>query len=347
MDRLSPARERDFAVDLVKCIAIFGVIIIHTCSYSHPQGSFAWYSSLFWGSIVRGSVPLFFMCSGALFLGSGRPVSVRKLFTKTLPRILAAMLVWSMLYKLWHLATEGGVTASGLITALKETLLLRQEFHFYYLQIILIVYLMLPVTELIVQNASRRRLEYALGVWFVFGIVYPSLLPLWPFRLLGGIPLQYKLNMTWAAVGYGILGAYMKKYPPKRGLSASLAAAGFALIFCGTAIVSARQGKLYSGFFEGMAPGACLLAAGIFGLCLGAKPPRASLRRIAEFGSKASFCIYLVHVFFIYIFSRLGVSAGLLPPLIGVPLLALAYLACSTAVYLVLSRIPIVNRWLI
>ena len=119
----------------------------------------------------------------------------------------------------------------------------------------------------------------------------------------------------------------MKKYPPKRWFSALLAVAGFALIFCGTAIVSARQG--------------------IFGLCLSVKQPRAVLRRIAEYGSKASFCIYLVHVFFIYIFSRLGVSAGLLPPLIGVPLLALAYLACSTAVYFVLSRIPIVNRWLI
>ena len=243
--------------------------------------------------------------------------------------------------------TEGGITASGLVSALKETLLLRQEFHFYYLQIILIVYLLLPVTELLVQNASRRRLEYALCFWFVFAIVYPSLLPLWPFKLLGGIPLQYKVNMTYAAVGYGVLGAYMKKYPPGRALSAVLAAAGFVLIFCGTAIVSALRGTLYAGFFEGMAPGACLLAAGIFGLCLGMKPPCTALRRIAELGSRASFCIYLVHVFFIYIFSRLGVSSGLLPPLIGVPLLALAYLACSMAVYLLLSRIPLVNRWLI
>lgn len=342
------ATRRDYGIDLLKCIAIFGVIVIHSCSYAYALRSFDWYATVFWGSLVRASVPIFLMCSGALFLGRDEPLSMKKLFTHTLPRILAALIVWAMLYKLYRLMMGGGLSGAAVFQAVKEVLLFHHESHLYYLHIIIIVYLLLPLTDLVARNASRRLLEYLLLFWFVFGILYPAIAGVWPFTLLRGIPTQYKLNMTYAAVGYGLLGFYMKKYPPRRWVCAGLAVLGFLIIFCGTVILSIRENALYEGFFNGMAPGACFLAAGIFGCFSPAKPPASPIfRGTAEYVSKASFCVYLSHLIFLWQLARIGLTAQVLPAIICAPLRALCCLLCSLALYFILSHIPIVKKWLI
>ncbi len=342
----SRSTPRDFSVDLMKSLAIFGVLIIHCCVYPAPIGSFGWLSGAFWGSAVRASVPIFLMCTGALFLSPGKKFSARRLFAVNLPRLVAAMLVWAMLYKIYHLAVQGAFSGAALWQAAKETLVFKHEFHFYYLHLALFAYLFLPLLRLVSENASRRLLRYLLALWFAFGILYPQLAPLWPFKLLEGIPAQYRMNMSYAALGYLLLGHYIARYQPKKSLCAASAALGFAVIFGATVFFSVRRGELYQGFFEGMSAGVCLLGAGIFGLCRYVKTPGRGLRAAAEWLSRASFCVFLTHMFFVYLLGAF-VPFWRLPPLIGVPLEALAALALSCAVYFVLSHVPLVRRWLI
>ena len=54
--------KRSQAIDLLKSIAIFGVLTVHTAAagFNKPIGSFGWVSSLLWDSLVRG-VPIFLM----------------------------------------------------------------------------------------------------------------------------------------------------------------------------------------------------------------------------------------------------------------------------------------------
>lgn len=340
--------QRDYGIDLLKCIAIIGVIIIHSCSYAYEPGSFNWCASIFWGSLVRASVPVFLMCSGALFLGRKEPLSLKKLFTHTLPRIIAALFVWAAIYKLYRLYISGTLTTAALFQAAKEIFLFNHESHLYYLHIVIIVYLLLPLTDFITRTAPKRLLEYLLLFWFAFGILCPSLSSFWPFTLIKGIPTQYKINMTYAAAGYGILGFYIKKYPPHRWLCAIFAILGFSVIFGGTLIFSLKANSLYEGFFDGMAPGACFLAAGIFGLFSCAKPPSSTfLRSCIEYVSKGSFCAYLSHLIFLWLLAHLGFTVQLLPAIICAPARALCCLFCCLALYAVLSRIPVIRKWII
>ena len=53
------------------------------------------------------------------------------------------------------------------------------------------------------------------------------------------------------------------------------------------------------------------------------------------------------HVFFLDLLSDLGVTADILPTAISTPILAGIIFACSTLVYAVLSRIPVVKDWII
>lgn len=111
-------RERDYGIDLIKVFAIIGVVMIHTCTTGYSGNSilsFDWISSIFWGSVSRASVPLFFMCSGALLLDPSRELTLRKLYTKNVLRIVVSMLVWASFYKVFHLAVGKALTVANLI----------------------------------------------------------------------------------------------------------------------------------------------------------------------------------------------------------------------------------------
>ena len=341
-------KERDIGIDLVKCIAILGVLIIHMCPYTGELGSFEWGSSLFWGSITRGSVPLFLMASGALFLDSKKELSLKKLFFKNILRIVIAMLVWAFLYKLYHLVGSETLNVQTAVQAFKEVLLFNQEFHFYYLHIIIVFYVLLPIIRVFVQNADVKTLRYALGVWLVLGVIYPSVDIFWPFNLLDGVPRLWRLNMVYCAIGYGMLGYYLKKYPLSSVLGLCFAVFGVCLIFTGTYVFSLRDGFLQEDpFLSGMGFGATMLSTGVFVIANNVKVKNAKITSVAIWLSGASFCVYLCHMQVSYILNFLGINATFAHPAISVPCMALAVLAISLVVYFVLSKIPVIKKWII
>ena len=69
--------------------------------------------------------------------------------------------------------------------------------------------------------------------------------------------------------------------------------------------------------------------------------------RAASVGSRASFCVYLVHILVLRTLYRVGLTMGICRPLLSVPLLAALCGAGSLIVWLALSRIPLVRKWLI
>jgi surface polysaccharide O-acyltransferase-like enzyme len=339
---------RDTSVDLVKTFAIIGVLLIHTTAgviSSNQSGSLEWYTTLLWGSVSRASVPLFLMCSGVLFLAPEKDLPLKKLWGKYIARIAVALFVWAFFYKLFHLALEHNFSGTTLLTAIKDVFLFRHETHLYYLHIVLLVYALLPFLRLLVQYGSKQMLQYALLIWFLLGIVYPTVCGYWPFSRLSGIPLQWKLNMTYASLGYLLLGYYLKRYPPRKFFAVGCLLAGFTIVFGLTAVFSLQKGSLDSQFWEGMSVGVCLQAAGIFSL-LTLLPTSPILSHTVHFVSKASFCIYLCHMMLLKLLG-MHFSANWPIPALGIPLLTAATLAGSLVVYLVLSRIPIVNKWLL
>ncbi len=123
---------------------------------------------------------------------------------------------------------------------------------------------------------------------------------------------------------------------------------GFAAIFGGTQWLSVRDGVLNDLLFSGMTVGTFLLATGIYTLCMayGERLGRV-LSAVTEYVSKASFCLYLVHMFGIYLLARHGFSVAGSNPIYAVPLTVLILFAGGLAVYAVLSRIPVVRKWII
>lgn len=343
--------KRDSSIDLVKTIAILGVIFIHTCSaaLSAPIKSFGFISALFLGSAARASVPLFFMCSGALLLKNKGELSLKRLYLRNIARIICAMLFWAVLYKIYHLWQQNTLSLSSLIFGIKEVLLFKQEFHFYYLHICLILYALLPILQVFVSSASRSCLRYALAVWFFLGIFYPTVKTFWPISQISGMPgSQWLINMTYASLGYALLGWYLKHYTPSRFCSLILTLVGFAFTYACSLIFSLRSGHAYLNFLEGMSLGPMLLAAGIFSLCRNVSlRENSAISRAVSFFSKASFCVYLTHIFVLYTFTKHSFTVDIAPYIFSIPLLAILNLLICCIFYFILSKIPLLRKWLI
>ncbi len=343
---------RSHAIDILKSIAIFGVIVIHTAASGlsgYKALSFEWFSVVFWGTLIRFSVPVFFMCSGALMLDPKKEITIKKLWTKYLPRILAALFFWAAAYMIPDIVKASraeGLSPGMLLDYLKDLVLFRHHFHLYFLHIIILFYALLPLSRIVTRFSKKSELRYILAVWFVLGVLYPFLRLYSPFSMLGGIPAQYALNLTYCSVGYGLLGFYIKKYAaarPSRWLLLYLA--GFVLTFAGMTATN-LSGTVSAVFWEGGSPGVAMMAAGIFGF-FSSRQPKAACPKAFVTLSLASFCIYLVHDFFNIIFRHFGLTITLFAPALSIPALSLAVLGLSFCVYLLLSKIPFVNRYLI
>ena len=334
--------KRKDGIDVIKAIAIFCVVLAHTCSPGYYAAGFDFYASVFWGSLFRMAVPLFLMCTGALLLDPEREFNAVPFLKKNYLRILVALFFWAAMYKLYHLAVGGAITGNNVLYALKELVLFKHEFHLYYLHITLLLYAFLPVLRVLTKHAGKGTLVWLLVLWALTGIIYPTLRPFWPFRLLDGVPAQWMMNMAWASFGYALLGYFLMKYPMKRWVGAVLFIAGFAVVFGGTLIMS--RGGLYEGFLEGMSVGVALKAAGLFGMLSGVRLRRTGFVRYI---AKASFCVYLIHIFIISEAARLGWSIFLFPCAVSIPVAAAITLAICCGIYFVLSKIPVVKKYLV
>lgn len=342
---------RDRKIDLIKTAAILGVIVCHVAAAPFSGGTIgtvSWLSALCWTSLAHACVPLFLMASGALLLRPERELSLKRLYTKNFLRMLTALFFWALCYKLVHLKLTDRLTVPDLTMAMKELLLFRHEEHLYYLHIALLVYAFLPMTRLIARYAGKRLLGYALALWFLLGILYPTVRVFWPFTLLGGIPVQWRMNMTYASIGYTLLGYYLSVYHPrpKRSACGLILLTGFLLTFGGTWIRSRMTGSPDTHFLEGMGVPIFLVVVGVWGSCQTVSLSKKG-ERSALFLSKASFCIYLTHIFFLQGFARLGLRAVDGPAMLTIPLISGLIVFCCCIVYAVLSRIPYVQRWLV
>ncbi len=339
--------ERNVFIDIVKIIAIIGVVIIHNCDFSTAVGCSEWNISLFWRSLSGASVPLFLMASGAVMLDEKKELPLKKLYLKNILRILFAMFFWATVYKFYHLFDANEFTFATAVNAVKEALVFNQEFHFYYLHMIIIVYVFLPVTRLIVKHSDKKQLEYLIVLWILLAIVYPTLIRFHPFTLLSGMTVTYGINLTYASIGYGIWGYYLSKYPLSRLASVISAFFGAVSMFALTLCESLDAGVLSEHYLSGNALCALMLATGIFAMAYHTDIRSLKAKSVILWMSKSSFCVYLIHMLVIYILKDNGFDTKFATGLISVPVYAFVVIAICMGVYGILSKIPFVKKWLI
>lgn len=93
------SNERTVYFDYLRVFATFAVMILHLSAqnwYITDVNEFEWQTFNFYDSIVRWSVPVFVMISGALFLN--RDIKLKTIYTKYILRIVVSYVAWSAIY---------------------------------------------------------------------------------------------------------------------------------------------------------------------------------------------------------------------------------------------------------
>ena len=358
-ESVSLSHRRDIPADLLKCICCICVAVIHSSSRPITElnvYSFDWYCALFYGSLCRFAVPIFFMVTGALLLDPAKKMTLKKIYVNYFLRMLGCLFFWSLMYEFYfyiaYVILYGTRTPGWLWLSLKDVFTFEHHFHLYYLQILLAFYVLLPVVRAFVIGADRKTLRYALIVWFILGVCFPFLGLFEPFASLDGIPAQYPIQMTYSSLGYGLLGYYIKtsrleKRQEKYFILTFIL--GFLAIFVPTIIVSHIQGSCFNALFESFTPPTTALVIGLYGWAIirFRDKTEADCPRIVKF-SKMSFCVYLTHHFFVMFLREVFKYTWYCWfPLVNVPLQTVFVLICCFVAYFILKRIPWVNKVLI
>lgn len=240
---MSDHRKNVAWIDVLRIVACFTVVFAHCCDpfvsqFDNNREMFL--TGVFTGSITRPCVPLFVMMTATLLLPIRKEIDVQSFYRKRIGRIIPPLIFWSIclpilayIYFLYinpnTLNTQLSVddyTASALLNKLLTFVF---NFNFdttplWYLYMLVGLYLIMPILNSWLIQASKSDIKYLLCVWGITLILpYINLLaPIIGYQgnygnmgLLG--VCDWNLYGTFYYIsgfaGYMLLAYYLNRYP--------------------------------------------------------------------------------------------------------------------------------------
>ncbi len=341
--------KRDTGYDLIRSIAIFLVVCIHSnvAILGVGQASPFWCTIAVLQPLILTAVPLFFMVSGALLLSDKREESISDHLKKRVGKQLVPFLVWSVVYVVAKAVISGSGLKLSSFTGLIEE---PAYYQFWFMYPLLGIYLLLPLIKPIVKNCDKKKIEYFLVLNFIFSYAVPVFSK---YVLKAEVSPHIDLVLCEGYLGYFVLGYYLKEYHREVKLSKATA-----LLLIGavpTIAVAVREcylvyqtGAGYMGhaYLTYMTPRFVLMCAGVFLLLQNKKYKlKEKSANALAIVSTLSIGVYYIHMLVLTVIEKIG-FAGESNPLILVGKVVVTYLVSLFGAF-VISKIPFVRKVLL
>ena len=212
----SPVHTRHRGFDLLRVIAIYMVMQIHTGEFEyissdgtvlHTAGSWAvgWTNSL-----LRVCVPLFVMITGFFLFPIG---DERKFFRKRFTRVLIPFVIWCAVYAFYYYAQGAFTLQTALLNIAKIPVNYGTEVgHLWFVYMLMAIYLIAPVFSPWIVSASRKSMELFLALWGVtltLPFIHLFFAEVWGECYWNATPTLYYFS---GFIGYAVLAAYIKRF---------------------------------------------------------------------------------------------------------------------------------------
>ncbi len=295
-------------------------------------------------------VPLFVMISGALFLAPSYEITVKKFYTRKIPRIVFLYFFWLLFYNVVNFLENGTVWNFTNVKKqiVLESLLGKGMYHMWYLPMLAVLYLLTPFLKSFAADRKKCMLFCALG--FAYSILLPTALKFeFPYRtIVESLYNQFDCSFFGGYVTYYVLGHALHEYVPK--LSAQKKAAlglggviamGIEIAVCN--VWSVKTGIMSTILNTPFSVTAFIGAAAIFLLLRDGVPGRKQEELSGKLAG-LTLGIYLIHPLFLRIYGWLGGTTLFAPAAIAVPLIIVLITLVSGAAVYVLSKVPVVKK---
>ncbi len=351
------SKLRKIYVDVLRVISAFAVVFIHTsCQIidseliETPVKTWQWFFANIYNGMSHFAVPVFFMISGALFLG--RDIKVSTLYKKYVSRIIGVFLVWSCFYAVFIRGERDCYNITY------HTLLGMNRFSF--LLIIAGLYMIVPFLKKIVEEKTTCIYFIVMGIVVAFALpqlmgwierysifegrirTYIEVVNLW----IGRMQLVFPMGSSV----YFVLGYFLDKKELSKKSNRIMLVGG-----AGALLISILM-TYYDSLLEGTGVfywnssytlNTLMLSCGVFCLCkeFSCKLSEGVVKVIVCI-SKLTLGVYVLHTAILdHLLPKvLGISADRFPAIISVPMVAVLVLGISLFITFLLSKIPLIKR---
>lgn len=348
-------RENIGWIDLLRVIACFLVVLSHSCDafvaqFSNNHGAFL--TGTLIGSSVRACVPLFVMMTGVLMF----PVrySMTDFYKKRIGRIVVPLIFWSLalpilyfVYLNYGVSTQSpSIDMANFTSATMLNKMYTFIFNFnydttplWYLYMLVGLYLVIPILNSWLENASQKDIKLFLYVWGIslfipyIKIVAPMLGYTGNYGNMGlfGVCDWNEFGTFYYVsgfIGYIVLAYYLMKYPLDWSWKKTLSIAiplfliGYLITAGGFILTQEKFPGSYANleiiwYFAGI--NVFMMTFAIFVIVQKLKvPSSAALSRLAA----ATFGVYLCHFIFVQMAYDLFDTFGNLPAIVRIPAMA-------------------------
>lgn len=335
MGQRETKQKRDTSLDLLKVMAAFAVVKLHSGFYGFA-GAVLQYMCGF-------AIPIFFMVSGALLLN--RPNGMSKNYViKRMIRILGLMFVWNLIVVVLVMIKNKSVMnpLEYMIQAMFQN---GYFWHFWYLWSLLFLTALSPLLHRALASRTMRTvlLMVLLAVCFMFSLV--TVYQHGKYQLEIHIPQSLRL---WSHLLYFCLGGMIYRFGRTEVL-ASLIQKHRGFVWIALAMLSVSVALVQYNICGGTtfsSPEYCftnlviiLYNVLLFIVILSGKTERLSQSPIFRAMSQDSIGIFILHPFVIGIFNRLGIWR------LSYPIFDFLLVSVATMLMVeVIRRIPYLKR---
>ncbi len=332
--------------DNLRVIATIGVVWLHVSAnilyqYGLVPSDIWWVGNVF-DSIVRFSVPVFVMLSGALLLPQDIPLWV--FYKKRLLRILFPFIFFSIIYLIFTW-TNSQSSTEDIISWVFQMFKGGISFHFWFIYMLLGLYIIIPFLGKWVRQFTNKQFYWFFVFWFL--LIAINIMALYLFG--NGNFFTIQIFNRFAYVGYLVLGyflsekAVVSKNKNKIGLVAFIT--GVIITIFGTYFLTAFRGHFVGVFYENISPNVVLASAGLMLLVKNTKLKSKALILMRNNITKRSYGIYLIHILVLDYFSFQGIYWTMCYPLISIPVLIVLIFTTSFIIIYLLNKIPFIGKY--
>jgi surface polysaccharide O-acyltransferase-like enzyme len=326
-------------LDVMRVLACLAVVALHASGrtiYAYDTvDAVSWGVADLIDSATRWCVPVFVMISGALLLNRpiGRP---RDFLWRKAQRIIPLILFWSFAYFAWRRFYHRDPIDMAVIA--KDLFFATPYYHLYFLSLIGGLYAVTPALRRLMERIPEHT-----AAWSAYGMLALAFC-----AAAANVWTPNAFTFFVPYLGYFLLGALMVRHATgPRSVFLSVWAIAVLLTAVGTAITVHYWGPLgtYGLYFYGFhSPTVIPMAIAVFGSMRGISIS-AGVASLAARLAPATLGVYLVHPMVLEVVrSRIG-DADLLVPwhIVDIPVIFLLVIVISTALVLVVRKIPFVR----